>query len=63
MARKYGFLVFSHVSFCVLSVALQVLHMDRNDYYGGESASLSLEQVGSADYRLAKINRVAFVDV
>lgn len=24
---------------------LQVLHMDRNDYYGGESASLSLNQV------------------
>ena len=24
---------------------LQVLHMDRNNYYGGESASLSLQQV------------------
>jgi RAB protein geranylgeranyltransferase component A len=23
----------------------QVLHMDRNDYYGGESASLNLIQV------------------
>ena len=27
------------------SVLLQVLHMDRNNYYGGESASLSLQQV------------------
>ena len=24
---------------------VQVLHMDRNNYYGGESASLSLQQV------------------
>jgi RAB protein geranylgeranyltransferase component A len=26
---------------------LQVLHMDRNNYYGGESASLNLQQVSS----------------
>jgi Rab GDP dissociation inhibitor len=26
-------------------VASQVLHIDRNNYYGGESASLSLNQV------------------
>jgi RAB protein geranylgeranyltransferase component A len=25
--------------------SLQVLHMDRNDYYGGETASLNLKQV------------------
>jgi Rab GDP dissociation inhibitor len=25
----------------------KVLHMDRNDYYGGESASLNLTQVGA----------------
>ena len=25
----------------------QVLHMDRNNYYGGESASLNLNQVRS----------------
>ena len=35
---------------CILSGLLsvegyKVLHMDRNDYYGGECASLSLEQV------------------
>ncbi len=28
--------------------ASQVLHIDRNNYYGGESASLSLNQVGAA---------------
>ena len=26
-------------------LALQVLHIDRNNYYGGESASLNLNQV------------------
>lgn len=26
-------------------IAFQVLHMDRNDYYGGDSASLNLIQV------------------
>ena len=36
---------------CILSGLLsvegkKVLHMDRNDYYGGDSASLNLEQVG-----------------
>lgn len=35
---------------CILSGLLsvdgkKVLHMDRNDYYGGESASLNLTQV------------------
>jgi len=35
---------------CILSGVLsvegkKVLHMDRNDYYGGESASLNLQQV------------------
>ena len=35
---------------CILSGLLsvegmRVLHMDRNDYYGGESASLNLEQL------------------
>jgi hypothetical protein len=28
-----------------LQAGVQVLHMDRNNYYGGESASLSLTQV------------------
>lgn len=37
---------------CVLSGLLsvegkKVLHMDRNDYYGGDSASLNLTQVCS----------------
>lgn len=36
---------------CILSGLLsvdgkKVLHMDRNDYYGGDSASLNLTQVG-----------------
>ena len=31
----------------------QVLHMDRNNYYGGESASLNLNQVGHGAQRLA----------
>lgn len=36
---------------CILSGLLsvdgkKVLHMDRNDYYGAESASLNLTQVG-----------------
>jgi len=26
-------------------VAKKVLHLDRNDYYGGESASLNLKQM------------------
>ena len=29
-------------------VGVQVLHMDRNDYYGGAAASLNLNQVGDA---------------
>jgi RAB protein geranylgeranyltransferase component A len=43
---------------CVLSGLLsvegkKVLHMDRNDYYGGDSASLNLTQVcGRRDMRL-----------
>lgn len=37
---------------CILSGLLsvegkKVLHMDRNDYYGGDSASLNLTQVGT----------------
>ena len=37
---------------CILSGLLsvegkKVLHMDRNDYYGGDSASLNLTQVRS----------------
>ena len=28
--------------------AVQVLHIDRNNYYGGQSASLNLNQVGAA---------------
>lgn len=30
----------------------QVLHMDRNDYYGGESSSLSLNQVLVSNYSI-----------
>ena len=30
---------------CVTNCTLQVLHMDRNDYYGGESTSFNLTQV------------------
>jgi Rab GDP dissociation inhibitor len=38
---------------CILSGLLsiegkKVLHMDRNDYYGGDSASLNLTQVTGA---------------
>lgn len=41
------------VTECVLSALLsvdgkKVLHMDRNDYYGGECASLNLTQVNLA---------------
>lgn len=41
----------SHPQECIISgllsvKGLKVLHMDRNDYYGGESASLNLKQVG-----------------
>lgn len=28
----------------------KVLHLDRNDYYGGEGASLSLSQVNALGY-------------
>lgn len=31
------------------SLVLQVLHMDRNNYYGGQSASLNLNQVGTVE--------------
>jgi len=45
---------------CILSGLLsiegkKVLHMDRNDYYGGESASLNLTQV-RADPKISTIN-------
>jgi len=41
---------------CILSGLLsvegkKVLHMDRNDYYGGDSASLNLTQVGRLSCR------------
>jgi RAB protein geranylgeranyltransferase component A len=44
---------------CVLSGLLsvegrKVLHMDRNDYYGGDSASLNLTQVGGRHNMLLK---------
>lgn len=29
----------------LMGLAMQVLHIDRNNYYGGESASLNLQQV------------------
>lgn len=40
---------------CILSGLLsvegkKVLHMDRNDYYGGDSASLNLTQVAHGSY-------------
>ena len=40
---------------CILSGLLsvdgkKVLHMDRNDYYGGESASLNLTQARCCTY-------------
>ena len=43
---------------CVLSGLLsvsekKVLHMDRNNYYGGDGASMYLEQV--TDYMILKI--------
>jgi len=31
----------------IVIIGKKVLHMDRNDYYGGESASLNLTQVSS----------------
>ena len=42
---------------CILSGLLsvdgkKVLHMDRNDYYGGDSASLNLTQVSAASLSL-----------
>ncbi len=36
---------------------MQVLHMDRNNYYGGESASLSLKQVGQCGARLLTVSQ------
>ena len=45
---------------CIISSLLsmegkKVLHMDRNDYYGGECASLNLSQVrGPGDRPLSK---------
>lgn len=47
----YDFIVLgTGITECVLSGILsmegyKVLHLDRNDYYGGEGASLSLSQV------------------
>ena len=49
---------------CVLSGLLsmegkKVLHLDRNSYYGGECASLSLSQVGeTASFGLSGSNRL-----
>lgn len=34
----------------VMDDSVQVLHMDRNDYYGGESTSLNLNQVSFISY-------------
>ena len=44
---------------CILSGLLsvegkKVLHMDRNDYYGGDSASLNLTQVREPKDALSK---------
>ncbi|KAG5647593.1 Rab GDP dissociation inhibitor alpha [Asterophora parasitica] len=46
---------------CILSGLLsvegkKVLHMDRNDYYGGDSASLNLTQVRSGPYSTRQID-------
>jgi Rab GDP dissociation inhibitor len=43
------------LSECILSGLLsvagkKVLHIDRNQYYGGESASLNLTQVSGSDW-------------
>ena len=43
-------IMFLHHYYCclvtdILHLIYQVLHMDRNDYYGGESTSLNLIQV------------------
>jgi Rab GDP dissociation inhibitor len=58
---QYGFNMFLQVivlgtglTECILSGLLsvegkKVLHMDRNDYYGGDSASLNLTQVSPID--------------
>lgn len=49
--EEYDFIVLgTALTECVLSGILsmegkKVLHIDRNDYYGGEGASLSLSQV------------------
>jgi RAB protein geranylgeranyltransferase component A len=45
---------------CILSGLLsvegkKVLHMDRNDYYGAESASLNLTQVFTTDLAISQI--------
>jgi RAB protein geranylgeranyltransferase component A len=45
-------------------VAVQVLHMDRNDYYGGAAASLNLNQVSDAmGVTLAEFDVCHLVDV
>lgn len=47
---------------CILSGLLsvegkKVLHMDRNDYYGGDSASLNLTQVCFYNKSLTRFSR------
>ena len=53
----YDFIVLgTGITECVLSGILsmegfKVLHLDRNDYYGGEGASLCLSQVPTTTYK------------
>jgi RAB protein geranylgeranyltransferase component A len=43
---------------------VQVLHMDRNDYYGGAAASLNLNQVsGAMVVTLAEFDVLHLMDV
>jgi Rab GDP dissociation inhibitor len=49
---------------CILSGLLsvdgqKVLHMDRNDYYGGDSASLNLTQVRRSPHRFLALSNTA----
>ncbi len=39
----------------------KVLHMDRNDYYGGESASLNLEQLWTQSGKEGKPPEVVYL--
>lgn len=69
MLKVYDFIVLgTGITECVLSGILsmegyKVLHLDRNDYYGGEGASLTLSQVRKYKYKVLEINSFLLLQV